>query len=622
MSKFLVVPIVLICCVCGVQAQTVGIHSHNDYKRNVPFYQAYACGASSIEADVFVSPGGDDILVAHDEVELPTASTFDELYLKPAVEMYKRDGRAYQLLIDPKTSAEPTLAVLVGKLAAYPEVFDPTVNTEAIRVVISGNRPAPSEFSKYPSCISFDGSLDTSYTEQQLERVAMFSDQFDNYSKWNGKGYIIDSEKEALREVIDRVHAMGKPIRFWGTPDNITAWNTFRSMGVDFINTDKPEECSIFLGDFEMKSFSIGTDTENTGGEGAHQLLLDKTTVSFGGFGQDSRILSEPVPVYTPAYKSDGAQRRVKNVILLIGDGMGLSAMQATETVNGGLTMTKIKQVGLQRTHAGNDYTPDSAGAGSSIATGKPVNNRHIAMSKVGEVYSSLAEILASRGMSCGVVTTGPFDDATPAAFYGHTSERDNTDEIHKGLFGGHLSLLVGSGTPPRGIESAYTVVSTVDSITLTPGKTLCLDSRMGLPTTEQSIGLLAETTTAAIDKLDNGKGFFLVVEGAKIDYAGHARSLPSAVMETLGFDLAVAQALRFADADGRTLVIVTADHETGGLILIDGNALRGEITAIYMTNDHTPTMVPVLAYGPRSGDFGGIFPNTEIVSKILRVIH
>src|SRR5690606_30198813 len=128
-------------------------------------------------------------------------------------------------------------------------------------------------------------------------------------------------------------------------------------------------------------------------------------------------------------------------------------------------------------------------------------------------------------------------------------------------------------------------------------------------------------TAIRLLDRTDEKRGFFLMVEAAKIDYAGHANSLPGSVMETLSFDLAVAEALKFADEDGHTLVIVTGDHETGGLTLIDGSWEEGEITALYMTDDHTPLMLPVFAYGPGSNEFRGVYPNTAIFHKIKHAL-
>jgi len=111
------------------------------------------------------------------------------------------------------------------------------------------------------------------------------------------------------------------------------------------------------------------------------------------------------------------------------------------------------------------------------------------------------------------------------------------------------------------------------------------------------------------------------MVEGAKIDYAGHANSFPGSIVETLSFDLAVAEALKFADSNGETLVIVTGDHETGGLTMVDGDGEQGSVVARYMTDDHTPVMLPVYAYGPYSNRFTGVYENTALFHTIIEAL-
>lgn len=243
----------------------VRIHSHNDYTRRLPFYQAYAQQAYSIEADIYTGKTEGELLVAHDRHELEKAATLDELYIEPIVSLYKLNGgrawrgseNALQLLIDLKTPVHPTLDWLIAKLDRYPEVFDPSVNPYAVRVVISGNRPAPSDFTKYPSCIRFDGRIDVDYTPAQLERIALISENFRKYSVWDGKGAMAVPEKEKVMAVTDKAHAWGKPMRFWGAPDGVVAWNTFYRMGIDFINTDKPEACADFFIKFDNKTSSL-----------------------------------------------------------------------------------------------------------------------------------------------------------------------------------------------------------------------------------------------------------------------------------------------------------------------------------------------------------------------------
>lgn len=620
---------VLSICVCASAEAQIKIHSHNDYRRDVPFYEAYSADVWSIEVETWLAEDG-KLMVAHDEAEIPTAQTFDKSYLAHSVESWRRDGRGYTLMFDVKTDASKTLDALVATLNKYGDVF----KADGVRVVISGNRPSPDTFEKYPLFISFDGSVGDDYTPAQLARVAFVSDDFTNYSRWNGKGVPVKEDTKRLNDVIERVHAMGKPIRFWAAPDNLTAWNTLYNMGVDIIGTDRPQACAEFFHDFGNKTFSRGVRT--TDSIVVNAKILDKTTSGFEGFDNKDLSLAKPQQTYTPTFTGDGANRKAMNVILLIGDGMGLSQIRAAETVNGALTMTALRKVGLQRTSSADAYTTDSAGAGSSIATGRKNANRHISADGNGEPYVSITETLAPHGVACGVVTLGNIADATPAAFYGHSAERDDSDRLTGWLTEGHLSLLAGSGRltlfdreDGRDIgtelrHAGYEIIGTADSLSrVRSSKVVCLDERMDAATTPASLSLLAEAAAGAIEKLSaSDKGFFLVVEGAKIDYAGHANTLPASVMETLGFDKAVETALWWADNNGDTLVIVTGDHETGGLTLIDGSNERGSITGIYVTDDHTPVYIPVFAYGPGSDSFTGVYENTELFHRILNNIN
>ena len=237
-----------------VNAQEKMIHSHNDYYQRLPFYQAYSQQMASIEADIFATDNDDELLVAHYISELGNAPTLEESYIEPIVSLYRlNNGRAWRgsdkyfvLLIDFKTPSAVTMDRLLKKLQKYPEVFDPVVNPYAVRVVISGSRPPDNTFINYPSIISFDGAH-TNYTPQQLERIHMISMNFRRLSRWNGQGDIDEDDVKRLKEAIDAAHALGKPVRFWGSPDNPNAWLTLHKMGVDFINTDKPEECAAFF---------------------------------------------------------------------------------------------------------------------------------------------------------------------------------------------------------------------------------------------------------------------------------------------------------------------------------------------------------------------------------------
>lgn len=570
--RHLLLALALTCCGAAAAQPPVLIHSHNDYAQRVPFYQAYAQQVSSIEADVFLHDG--QLLVGHDVEDLRADMTFEALYVEPIVTLFARNGgRAFrdsdqtlQLMVELKSETDPTLRAVAALLGRWPEVFDPEVNPAAVRVAVTGRVPAPEAFDRYPRFLGFDGAWDADYTPEQLERIALISTNFRDFSQWNGKGTIIPAEKERLEQVIDRAHEQGKPVRFWNAPEGTTVYYTFYDMGIDYINTDNPEVCAAFFADFGNKNFRIGERrTASSGVTGTKRL--DRTTRDFRGFQNDKLQLSEGIDTYRPTHRNDGGKGRIRNVIFLIGDGMGLSQITAAAYANCGLTLMNFNYIGLQRNNALGAFTTDSAAGGSALATGERHANRHISMTEEGEAVPSLSDWFRGKGLPVGVVTLGNAVDATPTAFYGHSVERDNADELTRCLLDTPVDLLCGSG--------------------------------------------IRQFTERG------DKGFFLMVEGAKIDYAGHSRCLPGSVIEMLSFDLAVAEALKFADENGQTLVVVTADHETGGLVLLDGDEQSGRIMGVYTTDDHTPAMLPVFAYGPGADRFCGTYLNTEIARRI-----
>ena len=215
-------------------------HSHNDYAQQKPFHLAYNEGFGSIEADIHLV--NNSILVGHDAKDLVATSTLENLYLKPLV-AYNQLDRKLQLLIDIKTDAIQTLDQLVNLLSKYPSV----TNSKNIKIVISGNAPAPALFEKYPNYIWFDGRLSIKYTASQLARIALISEDYykviDFKPKWPLDSLTIDK----TRLFIDQVHQLNKPVRLWASPDNTAAWEQFMQWGVDYINTDKINELADFI---------------------------------------------------------------------------------------------------------------------------------------------------------------------------------------------------------------------------------------------------------------------------------------------------------------------------------------------------------------------------------------
>ena len=349
--------------------------------------------------------------------------------------------------------------------------------------------------------------------------------------------------------------------------------------------------------------------------------------------------LTRRIETYTPTYKNDGTDKKIRNVIFLIGDGMGLNQISAGAFANNrDLSLLKMKHIGFQFANPENDFIPDSASGGSSLATGEPSWTRHIASNYDGSAeIAPMSDYFHDMGKAIGVITMGDIADATPAVFYGHTSERDSTELITSFLTNtSKLDLLCGSGRDyfedPRqdGIDmqagikaNGYTYSHDALHTSDIPGKVICIDQRMRAYAEEETLDLLADITIESIKKLQgmSPKGFFLMAEGAKIDYAGHSDCFPASVIEQLAFDRAVAAALKFADEDGHTLVVVTADHETGGLTILDGDLATGHVLAIYNSDDHTPAVIPVFAYGPGSQHFTGTYLNTEIARTIKRLV-
>jgi len=217
------------------------IHAHNDYQKPEPLTNALRHKVFSIEADVYLSDNR--LLVAHDKEELSAAKRLDILYLKPIIELFRQhkgtisedSGYTPVLMIDIKENGEAAIAQLIKLVSMYRSVFDRSVNTKAVQLVISGDRGASSTWTSYPSYIFFDGRPREAYDSATLQRVALISDSYLNYA---GK-----QDSSRIEQLAKKIHSMGKLLRLWATPDNSESWKQLRQLDVDIINTDKVEEC-------------------------------------------------------------------------------------------------------------------------------------------------------------------------------------------------------------------------------------------------------------------------------------------------------------------------------------------------------------------------------------------
>jgi alkaline phosphatase len=220
------------------------IHAHNDYQQPEPLTNALRHKVFSIEADIY--PSAHRLLVAHDKKELATAPTFDSLYLQPIIELFRRhqgiisedSSYAPVLMIDIKENGEAAISQLIKLVSVHRSVFDRSLNTKAVQLVISGDRGAISKWTSYPLHILFDGRPNEVYDSGTLQRVAFISDSYVKYIDPR------DGSNRSIMQVVKKVHGMGKLLRLWGSPDNPGSWKLQQQQGIDIINTDKVEECS------------------------------------------------------------------------------------------------------------------------------------------------------------------------------------------------------------------------------------------------------------------------------------------------------------------------------------------------------------------------------------------
>lgn len=321
-----------------------------------------------------------------------------------------------------------------------------------------------------------------------------------------------------------------------------------------------------------------------------------------------------------------------RNVILVIGDGMGLAQVTAGLVAGGGsLALEEFPVVGLSKTFSSRQLVTDSAAAATALSCGVKTLNGAIGVDSKGRRVASLVELARRRGMRTGLVVTSSLTHATPAAFYAHQGSRTNEGAIAIDLVSSGLDLFIGGGrrfidTRTDGCDlvadlkaAGYQVVDDPAGLASAKGPLLAgLVAEGDLPAITHGRGtFLPDSTGIALARLPGPKGFFLMVEGSQVDFGGHDHDAPRAAAEVLDLDQAVARALDFARRDRGTLVVVTADHETGGLCLTGGSIEANRLEASFGTKGHTATMVPVFAFGPGAESFAGIYENTGVFDRI-----
>ncbi len=328
----------------------------------------------------------------------------------------------------------------------------------------------------------------------------------------------------------------------------------------------------------------------------------------------------------------------VKNIIYLIGDGMGLAHVAAAATVSKTpLSLERCTAIGLSKTHSASAWVTDSAAGGTALSSGYKTTNGFIGMHPDKTPGKTLLEYARDSGKAIGAVVTCSITHATPGAFLAHRESRGSQEEIAEDIVASGVDVFIGGGRKffeerkdGKNLSEAlraknYKVVYTIDdALQTTSGKLGALLAPDALPKSIEDRGDVAEKSLAAALNLltQNQKGFVLMVEGSQIDWGAHKNHAEWTISEVIDFDKVVRKAMDFADANPGTLVVVTADHETGGMTLHGGNFEKGTVEAKFASGGHTGIMVPVYAYGAGSEKFSGIYENTEIFHKMMGLLQ
>ncbi len=327
------------------------------------------------------------------------------------------------------------------------------------------------------------------------------------------------------------------------------------------------------------------------------------------------------------------------NIVLVIGDGMGLAQMSSfIYTYEGPSAFERCNSIGLHKPYAANNLITDSAAGATAFSTGEKTNNAACGVDVNGIAKETILEEASRNGHATGIVVSSTIVHATPASFIAHNINRDAYEEIAKDILDSGCDIIIGGGQKyfTRRSDSLdllsmfqsknYLVTDYFNDDystyrVTTPQKLLYFTADGDPLPYSQGRDYMIKASIDALEFLDhkNSKSFFLMVEGSQIDWGGHANELKYVMEEMREFNTMLNKILDWAEKDGNTLVIVTGDHETGGLSILPGSK-QGNLTTNFATTGHSGILIPVYAFGPGSEEFCGIYENTEIYHKMKKI--
>lgn len=327
-----------------------------------------------------------------------------------------------------------------------------------------------------------------------------------------------------------------------------------------------------------------------------------------------------------------------KNIILMIGDGMGLTQISAGLYSNSNkLNLEQFQYIGLHKSYSADDLITDSAAGATAFSAGVKTYNAAIGVNNDSTPVRTILEEAEAEGLSTGLVATSSITHATPASFIAHVKSRTMMESIALDFLKTDIDLFIGGGKKyfDRRVEDGRDLSQELikkgffvtdftkedlPNVTVNPDKSFAYFTADAEPLPfSQGRDYLVSASKLAPRFLDkrSDKGFFLMIEGSQIDWGGHANDSKYIISEMLDFDNAIGAVLEFAKENGETLIIITADHETGGYAINAGSEMNN-IVGAFTTDKHTAALIPVFAYGPGAELFTGIYENTAIYDKMM----
>lgn len=325
-----------------------------------------------------------------------------------------------------------------------------------------------------------------------------------------------------------------------------------------------------------------------------------------------------------------------KNIIFMVGDGMGLTQITAGMVGNDNkLHLEEFPFVGLIKTSSYDNLITDSAAGATAFSTGKKTYNGAIGVDADTTSVETILEIAGNGKYATGLIATSSITHATPASFFAHQPSRSLDEAIAMDMLSAPVDLFIGGGKDF--FSKREDELNLLDSLTAKGFKIYDEVDSISNPSEDKIAAFIAakqpesilkgrkdilpRATKIALEYFSGKENFFLQIEGSQIDWAGHDNDSEGIISEMIDFDQAIGEVLDFAKRDGNTLVIITADHETGGYSIV-GEDEDGKIEGKFTTDYHTGTMVPVFAFGPGAENFSGIYDNTAIFEKMLELLE